>query len=251
MTILERRGSIRLEGMANPVFPTVKTVLIRDVVEEMEARAYSRLVSTDRAENAGGLRPPDDAENCFESGWVEVMKTDMFRAATYISELGTVNVGILCMGSTHPGGGVMRGARAQEEDLYRRSDIYRHNKMFITKERQYPLAMSNRGRNEGIAMATPNVLVFRDDIATGYEILNMARRVTVITAVGPVRPSSTIQGDSWRCLDADDKLKMFATIKAIVESAKEAKCRVLILSAFGCGAYENLQEKWRKCSTLC
>ena len=33
---------------------------------------------------------------------------------------------------------------------------------------------------------------------------------------------------------------MFATIKAIVEAAKEAKCRVLILSAFGCGAYENL-----------
>ena len=32
---------------------------------------------------------------------------------------------------------------------------------------------------------------------------------------------------------------MFATIKAVVQAAKDAKCKALILSAFGCGAYRN------------
>ena len=128
----------------------------------------------------------------------------------------------------------MRGARAQEEDLYRRSDIYRHNKTFIIGERQYPLAVVNRNKSEGVAMATPGVLIFRDDITTGYEILDMARSVTVISAVAPLKPKWTVDGEgNWRYLDVDDKLKMFATIKAIVEAAKEARCGVLILSAFG------------------
>ena len=146
MSIFERKGSIRLEGTANPVLPMVTTVLSRSVVEGMEERAYSRLVNMDCAENAGGLRPPGDDDNYFENDWVEVTNFDMFRTATNISELGTVNVGILCMCSTHLGGGVMRGARAQEEDLYRRSDIYRHNKTFIVKERTYPLATYHRGK---------------------------------------------------------------------------------------------------------
>ena len=94
-------------------------------------REYSKLVSKSGAENPGGLRPPDEEEDYFESGWIEVTNNDMFRAAVDIGALGAVNIGILCMGSTHPGGGVMRGARAQEEDLYRRSDMFRHNKAFI------------------------------------------------------------------------------------------------------------------------
>ena len=138
MNIIERKGSIRLEGMASLAFPMVTVVPNRGVLTEMEERAYSRLVSLDCAENTGGLRPPDEDENYFENDWIEVTDIDMFRAAANISGLGAVNVGILCMGSTHPGGGVMRGARAQEEDLYRRSDMYRHNKGFIHKERQVP-----------------------------------------------------------------------------------------------------------------
>ena len=121
----------------------------------------------------------------------------------------------------------MRGARAQEEDLYRRSDMYRHKKIFINKERPYPLATPHRvkaagmsGPSEGLAMATPDVLIFRDDITTGYEILPLPQHVTVITAVALVKPNIKVGEDCQ-------------------EAAKQAKCRALILSAFGCGAYEN------------
>ena len=113
----------------------------------------------------------------------------------------------------------MRGARAQEEDLYRRSDMYRHNKTFINKERPYPLAPPHRvkaagmsGPSEGLAMATPDVLIFRDDITIGYEILHLPQRVTVITAVAPVKPNIKVGEDcQWRYQHAEDKLKMFAT----------------------------------------
>ena len=134
----------------------------------------------------------------------------------------------------------MRGAWAQEEDLYRRSDIYRHNRMFFQGGQPYPLAEAERNKTDGIAMATQGVLIFRSTIDTGYEMLEMARQATIITAVAPRFPDMTFDNEgNEQCAKHEARQKMYATIKAACEAAKEAKCIVLIFSAFGCGAYKN------------
>ena len=86
-------------------------------------------------------------------------------------------------------------------------------------------------------MATQNVLIFRDGIETGYEMMANARQVTVITVVAPYFPQIMYEGEGSYYAKAEDKQKMYATILAILEAAAEAGCKVLVLSAFGCGAF--------------
>ena len=121
----------------------------------------------------------------------------------------------------------MRGARAQEEDVYRRSNIYRHNRMFFQGGQPYPLAEAERNKTEGIAMATKGVLIFRSTIDTGYEMLEMARQVTIITAVAPRFPDVKFDNEgNLQYVKHEERQKMYATIKAACEAAKEAKCKV-------------------------
>ena len=134
----------------------------------------------------------------------------------------------------------MRGARAQEEDLYRRSDMFRHNRSYIHFGQTYPLADAALVRNAGKAMATQGVLIFRDCIEKGYEMTAMARQVTVIAAVAPFKPRITMDAAGKQYYArTEDRPKMYATILAILEADAEAECKVLFLSAFGCGAFSN------------
>ena len=82
----------------------------------------------------------------------------------------------------------MRGSRVQEEDRYRRSDMFRHNRRYFHYGQAYPLADAARIKHAGKAMATQGVLILRDCIDEGYELTAMARKVTVLTAVAPYIP---------------------------------------------------------------
>lgn len=98
----------------------------------------------------------------------------------------------------HPGGGVMLGAGAQEESLFRRTNLFRSLYQFteyfinhvwyknyitpVSTGERYPL-----DRNFG-GIYTPGALLFRDDEQHGYKLMESPKRLSFISVAGMNRP---------------------------------------------------------------
>ena len=133
------------------------------------------------------------------------------------------NVALLNMASIHvPGGGVLKGCTAQEEQLCRRSNLY-HS--LIHASNFYPL-------KEFSGLSTKNVTIFKD----ASNIVIDPRSVTVITVAAYQNPKGEYNYQG-----------MINKIRLIVVGALEAGCDCLILSALGCGAYNNPPGKVAEC----
>ncbi|CAI7649298.1 unnamed protein product [Penicillium glandicola] len=100
---------------------------------------------------------------------VTVQNSDSFTAARAILDTNpTAKIGVLNMASEkYPGGGWLRGALAQEEALCFRSTL-----AATLHQRFYPLSKFG-------AVWSPNVVIFRDEVATGCRIYKPAEMFTV------------------------------------------------------------------------
>ena len=146
-----------------------------------------------------------------------------------------------------PGGGVKRGAMAQEECLCRSSNLYPS----LTSEQvlgEY-YAVHQKG---GAALAsdraiyTPGVTVFKTD----DPIPKLMGReawfpVDVITSAAPYYPSLPPMPEAAL-------LKLYQKrLRVIFEAAIDAGADVLILGAFGCGAFRNPPELMARAFLAC
>lgn len=153
--------------------------------------------------------------------------------------------------ATNPGGGVIHGSSAQEEAICRCSTLY---PCLNTKEmwnRFYgPHRKAENPLYNDDCIFTPGVKVFKSDI-NFPELLQEDKwwNVDVITCAAPnlrsipsnrMNPNAgsknaDITYEGLRALDT-------ARIQRIFEVAMENKAEVLILGAFGCGAFCNPPE---------
>jgi len=144
---------------------------------------------------------------------------DTFNAAEPYARKG-LKTCILNMASDFvPGGGVEKGSRAQEEDLFRRSNLFRT----LTRN-FYPL------RSDQV-LYTHTVHVGFD---ANYRALQEPFQVSVISCAAIRNP----QIHNGRYVQEDYKL-MQNKIKTIFEIAKQKRMEILILGALGCGAFHN------------
>ena len=138
----------------------------------------------------------------------------------------------------HPGGGVRSGAIAQEESICRISTLYANltDKTMLEAfyRRHEAIYMDYFGNDDCIF--SPGVCVIKTDTDKPELLPEKDRyRVDVITCSAP-----DLRGVSKRALNSDRILKLFKKrIRAILETAKKEKEDVLILGAFGCGAFQN------------
>lgn len=153
--------------------------------------------------------------------------------------------------ATNPGGGVTRGSSAQEEALCRCSTLFpclntsELWNAFYQKHRQLHDAVYNDD-----LIYTPNVIAFKTDTSSPRM---MAEKdwysVNVITCAAPnlrEKPSNAMnpQAGTNRVILSDQEL-LEVHIKRgrrIFETAKQTGNEVLILGAFGCGAFRNPPE---------
>lgn len=140
---------------------------------------------------------------------------------------------------SHPGGGVKRGAVAQEECLCRSSNLYRaletkrlHREYYNHNSIMHSLLSTDR------IVYTKDVLVFKNEDFIP-EMLDRKDffNVDVITCAAPI--NKIMQAG-----DEDDTLREIFTsrIEAILKCASDNDVDILILGAFGCGAFANPPE---------
>lgn len=145
--------------------------------------------------------------------------------------------------ATNPGGGVLHGASAQEESICRCSTLYpclatpAMLKGFYTPHR----LASNPLHNDDI-IYTPGVLVLKDD---DYRRLDTPFAVDVLTCAAPnLRsvPANTDNADGTaQAVVSNEELYRLHVMRArrIMTVAARNHAEVLVLGAFGCGAFRN------------
>ena len=176
---------------------------------------------------------------------IKVVDNDCIYEAKVLIEKG-MKPAVLNMASFHtPGGGVINGSSAQEENIFRRTNIFKSLYQFHNvgdlygieqKEERYPLELNYGG------IYTPMVTVFRGSDDVDYQLLEEPFLIDVITLAAIKNPRVE-----------DGKLVGWAVkviknkIRQILDIALENGNDSLILSAFGCGAYGTPPTEMAKC----
>ena len=166
---------------------------------------------------------------------IKVVNNDCLYEAKKMID-GGLKPAVLNMASFHtPGGGVLKGSNAQEENIFRRTNIFKSLYQFHyigdnygieQKEERYPLDYNYGG------IYTPKVMVFKGSGDVDYQLMENPFYVDVIT-LPAVKNPRTENGKIVSWVENVIKNK----IRQILDIALENENDSLVLSAFGCGAY--------------
>jgi uncharacterized protein (TIGR02452 family) len=162
---------------------------------------------------------------------IEVSTSDTFTMAEkYVSE--GLNPLVLNFASDFcPGGGVKKGSRAQEEDLFRRSNYFQS---LNTEKVKYPI--------DGCIVYSPDVYIVRE--FESYRWKPTPIKVSCVAAAASRRPRIHLDSERRESF-ADDRVR-FATLRTIHEIFNVALLRghdSLVLGAWGCGAFRGPRDE--------
>lgn len=169
---------------------------------------------------------------------VEVQNIDCLYAGVQLKGQG-YNPAVLNMASRrNPGGGVTTGAGAQEETLFRRTNLFRSLYQFAPYAEQYGIKCSLHqyplDRNFG-GVYTPDAIYFRESEQKGYALLEKPVSLSFITVAGMNRPDLTIGG-----MIANHHVEPIKNkIRTIFRMGLIHGHDSLVLGALGCGAFRN------------
>ena len=134
----------------------------------------------------------------------------------------------------NPGGGFMMGANAQEEALCRCSTLYASIKS-EKAAKMYRYNNTHLGRVESDYMLiSPNVVVFRNE---RYELLGEPVVMGVVTIPAPNRYGAALLASEKMVEET-----MVRRIRIMCRAAIENGYKVMVLGAWGCGAFGNKPE---------
>lgn len=149
--------------------------------------------------------------------------------------------------ATNPGGGVTKGSSAQEESLCRCSTLYPCLKTNELADKYYSMHRKHADvRYTDTCIYTPNVTVFKSDTAMPSLFPESEwYSVDVITCAAPnLRPNPNNamnpgNGKPIKITDAELLELHKERGRRILDVAVENGVKVLVLGAFGCGAFRN------------
>lgn len=149
--------------------------------------------------------------------------------------------------ATNPGGGVAKGSSAQEESLCRTSTLYASlNTQAMWDGFYNPHRQTGNALHNDDCIYTPDVVVFKTDTASPSRMpRDQWYQVDVVTVAAPnLRPRPANQwnpGEGARVLITVEDLQEIQErrIRRVFDLAADNRAEVLILGAFGCGAFKN------------
>lgn len=188
---------------------------------------------------------------CVEKRNTKISVTDerTFQAAKRLcGEYEGKRVAVLNFASaTNPGGGVTKGSSAQEEALCRCSTLYPCLKTDELWDKFYSMHRKRADvRYTDTCIYTPDVVVFKSDTAAPALLdENEWYSVDVITCAAPnlrPKPSNAMNPGAGKAIKVTDAelLELHKSRgRKILSVAAENGAKVLVLGAFGCGAFRN------------
>ncbi|MCQ2360391.1 MAG: TIGR02452 family protein [Paludibacteraceae bacterium] len=173
---------------------------------------------------------------------VSVINIDCLIAAKYLLDNG-YKPAVLNMASRHnPGGGVINGSGAQEENLCRRTTL--HRSIFPYGEfgakyglgsttARYPMDHTHGG------IYTPEVWVIKDEEDKRYQYLDTPYKISVITVAGVNNPDLDDNGLFTPQIAEAIRCKIRTIMRLGLKNGNDS----LVLGALGCGAFRNPPEQ--------
>lgn len=163
---------------------------------------------------------------------IEVTGESSMSAARRLHDDAAERIAVLNFASArNAGGGYVRGARAQEEDLCRTSALYttlcQAPDYYAAHRAQKDPAYSHR------VIYSPDVPVYRD---VRYRLLETPYQVAFLTSPAP--NAGVIARDRPADVPAIPNL-LAARAARVLAVAAHHKCRTLVLGAWGCGVFRN------------
>lgn len=169
---------------------------------------------------------------------VEVKELDTLKAAQLLP-----NPLVLNMANRNtPGGGVLQGAGAQEEYLFRVSNYYRSLYQFSDVDPSFRVSRRLESypldRNFG-GVYSPSVTVFRGPEKEGYPKLDQPFNVSCIAVAAINAPNLMRDQSDHYWLEESFIEPTKRKIRTMFNIALLHNHQNLVLGAFGCGAFEN------------
>ena len=170
---------------------------------------------------------------------IDVMNMDSIKCGRKLLDEG-MNPVVLNMANRHfPGGGVLNGSRAQEESLFRSTNLflslYRFNKTYAslckleTAAQQYPMPQEFGG------IYVPNATVFREGIDNDFALLPHPYALSFVSVAAISNPTLTENGMLTEDAIYLTKEKMRTILRIGLLNGHDC----IVLGAFGCGAFHN------------
>lgn len=183
--------------------------------------------------------PPNSDEPLDTKTLVEVVNEDCLEVTKRLVAEGYEPALLNMASRQNPGGGVTKGTGAQEETLFRRTNLFKSLYQYAPYAEQYGIIKSAHqyplDRNFG-GVFTPAVTYFRESESKGYALMNDPVYFAVISVAGINRPELTPDGNEIAPhLVAGVKNK----IRTIFRLGLKNYCDSLVLGALGCGAFRN------------
>ncbi len=176
---------------------------------------------------------------------ISVINADCLETANLLQQAGYNPIVLNMANDQTPGGAVKTGAGAQEENIFRRSNLFVSMYQYVLSgekhlipthpKYKYPL----NPRTGGIY--SPNVTVFRGIENVGYCLLEKPYKLSFVSVAAMYSPPTVQEGRNFfltqEAIDIT-KEKMRSIFRIAIGNYHD----VAVLSAFGCGAFRNPPE---------
>lgn len=195
--------------------------------------------------------PPLSALDCpqLPRTAIQIVNQDTLNAAITLAAAkpNSGRVAVLNMAShSHPGGGWLKGAMAQEEAL-----CYRSSLALSLHKRYYPW-------KQKMGIYTPDCVVIRGDVPSGHKLLTpetSARDLPVVSVLSiaalrcPDLAAITLPDGGQRKVfkDPRDRSLTKDKMRLCLRMAASRGHRLVVLGALGCGAFRNPKREVADC----
>lgn len=178
---------------------------------------------------------------------VEVENNDCFYVAKRLKDEG-LSPAVLNMANRHmPGGGVLRGSGAQEENICRRSNLFQSLYSYHPISKSFGFDENKRFHypmNEDFGgIYSKNIVVFRNSEDKKYSFLDKPFMIDVISVAAINRPELTENGKFKNFVEKREKNKIRTILNIALDNGNDS----LVLGAFGCGAFRTPPYEMARC----